>query len=146
MSSGTHIQRIAPRNIEDLARLGAQLTVFFALQGAGILIYYAVTSGPADLTQLPPGLQLDPIHAALHLAIGLTGGYVGFVRPVASIFFMQVFGLLYLALAVFGTFTSLHFGMHLAFNENALHWTLGIVAVVIGFRLIPEALFRRVAR
>jgi hypothetical protein len=142
---GIRHQQFMPRDIEGLAQLGARLTLFFAAQGSAILAYYALTSGPADPSRLPLGLQLDPIHAAVHLAIGLAGGYVGFVRPAAAIFFMQVFGLLYLALAVFGTFTSIHFGMELAFNENALHWSVGTIAVVIGFRLIPGSMFRSTA-
>jgi hypothetical protein len=132
-----HAFRLLPHNGTDLARRGCQLTTFFAIQGAIVLGFYLVAGPPADLERLPLGFQLDPIHAAVHLAVGLVGGYVGFLRPSAAMRFLQVFGILYLGLAILGTFTSTHFGMHLEFNENVLHWTVGVLAVVVGFGLLP---------
>jgi hypothetical protein len=115
------------------AVLGCRLLTFFAIQGVVVLAAYAWVGPTLQSDDLPAGLQLDARHAAVHLALGLAGGYVGFAQPSLAVRYVQFFGLTYLFLAVFGTFTTTHFGMELGFNENALHWSLGSLAAVVGF-------------
>jgi hypothetical protein len=122
-----------------------QLTVLFAIQGVIILVAYLAMGPPSDLNRLPIGLRLDPIHAVVHLLAGIAGASVGFLRPSLSVPFLRGFAVFYLTLAVLGTFTSTHFGMHLQADENIFHWTVGAITAVIGFGLIPSAVFRRAA-
>jgi lysylphosphatidylglycerol synthetase-like protein (DUF2156 family) len=129
--------RSLPRDLPSVAILGCKLLTFFAIQGMVVLLYYAVTAPPADHERLPPGLQLDPIHAVVHLLVGLGGMYVGFRATSYAIQYLRGFGILYLALAVLGTFTSFYLGMHLGFDENVLHWTAGAIATLVGFGLVP---------
>jgi hypothetical protein len=131
-----------PRDITALAILACQITGVLALQGTVVLAFYALAGPPADPSRLPPGLRLDPLHAVVHLAIGLIGGYVGFYRPSSAFHFLRAFAVVYIALAIFGSFTSIHFGMQLGLDENLFHWTVGTIVGLIGFRLLPESLFR----
>jgi hypothetical protein len=121
-----------PRTWEGWARLYCQATVLFAAQGALLLLIYSVRGFNTDPYSLPLGLQLDPRHSLIHLLFGLIGAAIGFWQPEGAVPFAMVFGLFYIALAIFGTFTPIHFGMKLALSENALHWTLGSIAAVIG--------------
>jgi hypothetical protein len=97
------------------------------------MITYAIAGPGIGPDSFPPGFRLDPIHAALHFALGVTGGLVGFARPSWSIAFTRFFAVFYLTLAFFGTFTDIHFGMRLALSENGLHWSLGALTAAIGF-------------
>jgi hypothetical protein len=105
----------------------------FALQGAAVLLVYAARGFDLPLGALPLGLQLDPIHAVLHLVTGIVAAVIGFAGPRLARPFLQVFAVLYLGLAVFGTFTDHHFGMHLALDENLFHWTVGTLVAVAAF-------------
>jgi vacuolar-type H+-ATPase subunit I/STV1 len=109
------------------------LLAFGAVQGVIVLALYAFMGPQTTPDDLPLGLQLDPLHGVIHLLSGLIGGYIGFWRPSAAVRFLQLFAVFYLLLAVFGTFTSIHFGLQIAPPENVLHWTLGLVAAAIGF-------------
>jgi hypothetical protein len=104
-----------------------------AVQGVVVLALYALMGPQTTPDDLPPGLQLDPLHGVIHLLSGLIGGYIGFWRPLAAVRFTQLFAAFYLLLAALGTFTSIHFGLQIALPENVLHWTLGLVAAAIGF-------------
>ena len=117
----------------DWARLYCRVMSLFALQGLVILLLYARLGWNASPEALPLSLQLDPLHGVVHLVSGLIGAYFGFVRPAGAVRFIRVFAIFYLALAVFGTFTHIHFGMQLALPENSLHWTLGLLAGATGF-------------
>ena len=132
------MRRLAiPRSRAGLAQLFARALSLFTLQGAGVLLAYAL-GGPAMTSgDLPPGMQLDPRHAVLHLVIGLAAAFVAFRRPEWSVGLTRAFALVYLGLAVLGTFTTMHLGMELALPENALHWGLGLVALGVGF-LVPD--------
>ncbi len=129
-----------PHTWEGWARLYCQATVLFAAQGVLLLLIYSVRGFNTDPHTLPLGLQLDPRHAVIHLLFGLIGAAIGFWQPEGAVPFTLFFGLFYVALAIFGTFTSIHFGMKLGFSENSLHWTLGTLAAVIG---LGAVLFRR---
>ena len=87
----------------------------------------------ASPDSMPPGLRLDPMHAVIHLVTGLIGSYFGFRRPSGALTFLRVFTIFYLGLAIFGTFTNMHFGMQLEFEENAFHWPLSLIAGAIAF-------------
>jgi hypothetical protein len=132
-----------PRTWEGWARLYCQLTILFAAQGVMLLLIYSVRGFDTDPNSLPLGLRLDPRHSVIHLLFGLIGAAIGFWQPEGAVPFTLFFGLFYIALAVFGTFMPIHFGMKLALSENALHWTLGLLAAVIGLLAVLE---RRQAR
>lgn len=132
-----------PRTWAGWARLYCQATVLFAAQGVLLLLIYSVRGFNTDPYSLPLGLQLDPRHSVIHLLFGLIGAAIGFWQPEGAVPFTLVFGVFYVALAVFGTFTPIHFGMKLALSENTLHWTLGTLAAVIGLGAVLE---RRRAR
>jgi len=121
-----------PRTWDSGARLYCQATLLFAAQGVLLLVIYSVRGFDTNPDSLPPGLQLDPRHAVIHLLFGLIGATIGFWQPQGAVPFTLFFGLFYITLAIFGTFTPIHFGMQLLFPENALHWTLGTLAAVIG--------------
>ncbi len=121
-----------PRN-QLWARLFCWLLAFGAVQGVIVLALYAFMGPQTTPDDLPLGLKLDPLHGVIHLLSGLIAGYIGFWRPSAAVRFLQLFAIFYLLLAVFGTFTGMHFSMQLAPPENLLHWMLGLIAAIIGF-------------
>jgi hypothetical protein len=125
------------------ARLFCSLLTFGAVQGVVVLALYALMGPQTTPDDLPLGLKLDPLHGVIHLLSGLIGGYIGFWRPSAAVRFTQIFAVFYLLLAVFGTFTSIHFGMQIAPPENVLHWTLGLIAATIGFGPLLVSAVRR---
>jgi hypothetical protein len=115
------------------ARLFCLLLTLGAVQGVVVLALYALMGPQTTPDDLPLGLQLDPLHAVIHLVSGIIGGYIGFWRPSAALRFTQLFAVFYLLLAMFGSFTNMHFGMQIAPPENVLHWILGLTAASIGF-------------
>ena len=121
-----------PRTWAGWARLYCQATILFAAQGVLLLAIYAVRGFDTNPDSLPLGLQLDPRHAVIHLLFGIIGAAIGFWQPEGAVPFTVFFGLFYITLAIFGTFTPIHFGMQLLLPENALHWTLGTLAAVVG--------------
>ena len=133
-----------PRTWDGWARLYCRATVLFAAQGALLLLIYSVRGFDTNPDSLPLGLQLDPRHSVIHLLFGLIGAAIGFWQPEGAVPFTLFFGLFYIGLAIFGTFTPIHFGMQLLLPENALHWTLGSLAAVIGFGAVLQR--RRRAR
>jgi hypothetical protein len=118
---------------ERLSLLFCQAMTFFAAQGAYVGLTYAFAGPGIGSDNFLIGFRLDPIHAMVHLALGVAGGYVGFFRPGLAVFFTRFFAVFYLTLAFFGTFTDVHFGMRLALSENSLHWSLGALTAIIGF-------------
>ena len=127
-----------PRTWADLARLYCQATLLFALQGALLLLIYSVRGFDTNPDSLPIGLQLDPRHSVIHLLFGLIGATIGFKQPEGAVPFTLFFGLFYITLAMFGTFTPVHFGMQLLLPENTLHWTLGTLAAVISLAALVQ--------
>ena len=91
----------------------ARLSVYFLLQGAVLLLAYAYYGFDTDPQSFPPGQRLDPLHAGVQLLWGIAGTYAGFVRPRLATPFMLAFAAFYTLLAILGTFTRQHFGMHL---------------------------------
>lgn len=115
----------------DLPRRMTQALTLFAIQGVAVLGAYAVRGFDTASDSLPPGFQLDPRHAVLHLGVGLTACAAALGRRRRSQVFLAAFGAGYLGLAALGTFTAVDFGMELEVPENTLHWALGTLAVVV---------------
>jgi hypothetical protein len=109
------------------------LLTLFAIQGAVIVVFYLIRGVDTPPEALPLGLQLDFVHGIIHLVTGCLAALFAFRFPAQAPIFVRVFAIFYLALAVFGTFTDIHFGLQLEFAENALHWPIGLAAAVIGY-------------
>ncbi len=120
-----------PNSQRDWVLLYCRIMSLFAVQGLIVLILYALRGFGTNPDDMPPGFGLDPLHAVIHLVTGLIGAYFGFWRPSGALHFLKVFTVFYLLLAIFGTFTNIHFGMQLELEENALHWPLSVVAGLI---------------
>ena len=120
--------------------LYCKVMTLFVFQGIIILVIYSLRGFDANPDSLPPGLRLDPIHGVIHLVTGLIGTYFAFWRPLRAIAFLRVFTVFYLGLAVFGTFTDIHFGLQLEVEENLFHWPMGLIAAAIAFGmpLLPK--------
>ena len=134
-----------PNSQQDWALLYCRVMSLFALQGLVLLVLYAVLGFGTSPDDMPLGFQLDPLHAVIHLVTGLIAVWFGFWRPAGAVRFLQVFTIFYLALAVFGTFTDIHFGMQLELEENALHWPLSLIAGLISFGPLLASRFARSA-
>ncbi|HEU0017843.1 MAG TPA: hypothetical protein VFQ31_05740 [Methyloceanibacter sp.] len=119
----------------------ARLSVYFLLQGAFLLLAYAYYGFDTDPQSFPPGQRLDPQHAAVHLLWGIAGTYVGFVRPHLATPFMLAFAAFYTLLAVLGTFTSQHLGMHLdtPVNLTARLFASPLTGLGLGLILVARA-------
>jgi hypothetical protein len=117
------------------AVLYCRFLVLFILQGILIEVFHAFSGWNTPRSQFPVGFRLDWRHGILHLVTGILATYIGFGPPSekAAIRFTQGFGIFYLLLAAFGTFTNIHFGLELGFSENAIHWILGGYSALIGF-------------
>lgn len=142
MSPITRAHLGLPHSQYAWALLSCRLMALLAAQGLVVLVLYALMGPTTQPVDLPPGLQIDPLHAAIHLVSGAIGGYIGFWRPSAAIRFIQLFAVVYLPLAVFGTFTAMDFGMQLKLGENGFHWTLALIAAAIGFGPLLVAVLR----
>lgn len=129
MSGSSGIRELGPQ----LPVWAARASSFFLLQGAFLLIAYAVLGFDTDPDTFPNGLRLDPVHAAVHLVWGATGSYVGFRRPDLSLGFIFAFAGFYIALAALGTFApaDYHCGMQLRREENIFHWIVGPLALAV---------------
>ncbi len=53
------------------------------------------------------------------------------LRPSGALRLLHIFTVIYFLLAIFGTFTRIHFGIQLELEENALHWPLSLIATAI---------------
>lgn len=122
-----------PSSQQDWVVLYCRVMVLFILQGAILLTLYSIRGFDTDPDSMPPGFGLDPMHAVIHLVTGLIGAYFGFFRPTGALTFLRIFTIFYLGLAIFGTFTNIHFGMQLGFEENAFHWPLSLIAGAIAY-------------
>jgi|CXWL01.1.fsa_nt_gi hypothetical protein len=81
--------------------------------------------------------QTDMLHDVVHLIVGLVLLYVGLKMPESSATWLQVFGVIYLLLAVLGFLTISGGGklLGLVTMNTADHWlhlVLGIVLIVAG--------------
>lgn len=102
----------------------ARLSLYFLLQGGIILLSYAYYGFDTDASSFALGFRLDPIHAAVHFVWGLVGSVIGFYAPRYSTYFLLAFAVFYTIMAILGTFTTYHFGMHLDWRVNMFHWFL----------------------
>lgn len=110
----------------------ARLSVYFLAQGALALLAYAYYGFGSDPDSFALGFRIDPTLAALNLAWGLAGTYIGFFRPRYATPFVLAFAVFYTALAVLGSFTQHHLGMLLNDRVNMFHWAIVPVAWAIG--------------
>ena len=110
----------------------ARLSVYFLAQGALTLLAYAYYGFGTNPDHFAPGFRIDPILAALNLAWGLIGTYIGFFRPSYATAFVLAGAAFYTALAVLGSFTTHHFGMLLNERVNLFHWVVVAIAWAIG--------------
>jgi hypothetical protein len=109
----------------------ARLCVYFLAQGALVLLAYAYYGFDSDPESFALGFRIDPMLAAVNLAWGLVGTYIGFFRPRLALPFVLAFAAFYTALAVLGSFTSTHLGMLLNERVNRFHWVIAIAAWAI---------------
>jgi hypothetical protein len=107
--------------------------VLFAVDGIAVVAVFLARGLDTPPESMPPLLQVTPTHGVLHLVLGVLLSLAGFVRPDQAVRTLRVLGAAYLLLAVAGTFTPLDFGLGLEFEENALHWVVGLVMAVVGF-------------
>ncbi|OFW71311.1 MAG: hypothetical protein A2W02_03185 [Alphaproteobacteria bacterium RBG_16_64_48] len=110
----------------------ARLSVYFLAQGALVLLAYAYYGFDSDPNSFALGFRIDPILAAVNLAWGLIGTYIGFFRPRYATAFVLAFAAFYTVLAVLGTFTPTHLGMMLNDRVNLFHWLIAPPAWAIG--------------
>jgi hypothetical protein len=101
-------------------------------QGVIVFLIHLFNGFQADHASFPLGLKLDPLHSIVHIVWGAIGVYVGFFRPRWAVPYLIAFGVYYIALATFGAFTDIHFGLQLGWRENLAHWTLGPIGLIIG--------------
>ncbi len=97
----------------------ARFTVYFLAQGGIMLLVYAIQGFDTDPHSFPVGFRIDPTHAAIRLAVGLAGTYIGFFRPRYATAFMLSFAALYTVLTAF---TPYHLGMQFGLHIKLLHW------------------------
>ena len=110
----------------------ARLSVYFLAQGALVLLadaYYGFGRNPDSFAL---GFRIDPILAALNLAWGLAGTFIGFFRPSYATAFVLAFAAFYTVLAVLGSFTTHHFAMLLNERVNLFHWVVVAIAWAVG--------------
>ena len=110
----------------------ARLSLYFLVQGGIILLCYAYYGFDTDPSSFALGFRLDPLHAAVHFVWGLVGSFIGFYAPRYSTYFLLAFAVFYTILAILGTFTTYHFGMHLDSRVNMFHWCLVPFAWAVG--------------
>ena len=107
------------------------LGLLLFIQGAASLIRQAIDY---DAGWLVNGLlNADPLHAAIHIAWGLTmiaSAFVLNARQIASV--ALVFGVFYVGLAALGVAVYHPLGLRLDFFENAFHWTVGPLTLALG--------------
>jgi hypothetical protein len=110
-----------------------RITLFFLLQGAGLLLAYSILGFDTDKNSFPPGLRLDPIHASVHLFWGVLGTWIGFFHQRSALAYLFAFASFYIGLAVLGTFVpaAYHCGMRLEQGENIFHWLVGPTVLAV---------------
>ena len=122
----------AQRTAWPLVVWAARLSVYFLAQGALVLLAYAYYGFDSDPESFALGFRIDPILAAVNLAWGLIGTYIGFFRPRYATPFVLACAAFYTVLAVLGAFTPYHLGMMLNERVNLFHWLIALLAWAIG--------------
>ena len=110
----------------------ARLSVYFLAQGALVLLAYVYYGFDSDPESFALGFRIDPILAAVNLAWGLAGTYIGFFRPRYALPFVLAFAAFYTGLAVLGSLTTTHLGMLLNERVNRFHWVVALAAWAVG--------------
>jgi hypothetical protein len=107
------------------------------LQGSTSLLMHEVFD--VDLSSWHGLLTTDDRHAALHVVWGaLIVPAAAGVGETALLGLGFVFGTFYLALAVLGVVVHDPFGLRLGFGENAFHWIIGPLALVLALARARE--------
>jgi hypothetical protein len=130
----------ATATTEELARPTNELHLWVASAGALLLAQGALsllvdTAGVA-LPALVQAFIGDPLHAAIHVAWGVTMlGFVGLVRSRKTLSLLTlVFGVFYVSLGFLGLLVHHPFGLILGAGENVFHFVVGPASLVIGVR------------
>jgi hypothetical protein len=110
----------------------ARLSAYFLAQGALVLLAYAYYGFDSDPESFAIGFRIDPMLAAINLAWGAIGTFIGFFRPRYSLIFVLAFAAFYTGLAALGSFAGAGFGMMLNERINTFHWVVGLLAWAIG--------------
>ena len=83
------------------------------------------------------GFDVDVVHNLIHLLSGIVGliaVFTGWSRR-----FNQIFGIVYLLVALAGLVPALYFSgrllglMHVNAADNVLHWVIALAAIIVGF-------------
>jgi hypothetical protein len=83
------------------------------------------------------GFDVDVVHNLVHLLSGIVGliaVFTGWSRR-----FNQIFGIVYLLVALAGLIPALYFSgrllglMHVNAADNVLHWVIALAAIAVGF-------------
>ncbi|HEV2661657.1 MAG TPA: DUF4383 domain-containing protein [Ktedonobacteraceae bacterium] len=83
------------------------------------------------------GFDVDVVHNLVHLLsgiVGLAAVFTGWSRR-----FNQIFGIVYLLVALAGLVPALYFSgrllglMHVNAADNVLHWVIALAAIIVGF-------------
>ncbi len=83
------------------------------------------------------GFDVDVVHNLVHLLsgiVGLVAVFTGWSRR-----FNQIFGIVYLLVALAGLIPALYFSgrllglMHVNAADNVLHWVIALAAIIVGF-------------
>ncbi|HXG79334.1 MAG TPA: hypothetical protein VNJ31_08365 [Methyloceanibacter sp.] len=119
-----------------MAVWAARLSVYFLAQGGLVLLAYAYYGFDSDPESFAVGFRTDPRLAAINLACGLIGTFIGFFRPRYSLAFVLAFAVLYTLLAALGSFTGVNFGMRLNERINVFHWVVASVAWAVALYTI----------
>ncbi len=110
------------------------LVIGIVLTLVGILGFFVSSSMSPGLLL---GFQIDLVHNLVHLLTGivaLVAVYTGWSRR-----FNQVFGIIYLVVALAGVIPALYFDgrllgiMHVNPADDVLHWVIAIAAIAVGF-------------
>lgn len=108
--------------------LGIVLTI------VGILGFFVTSSMSVGNLM---GFDVDVVHNLVHLLsgiVGLVAVFTGWSRR-----FNQIFGIVYLLVALAGLIPALYFSgrllglMHVNAADNVLHWVIALAAIIVGF-------------
>jgi hypothetical protein len=105
------------------------------LLGVGLLLEGAMLLALAVLAQPVPGVApIDTLHNAIHVLWGVTilGFLISGLDDAQAAVLAMGFGLFYLALAILGTVSDNPLGLRLGAGENAFHYLVGSLALLLG--------------
>jgi len=106
--------------------------LYMLVLGAGLLLDGALLLVLNALAVQAPFNITDTRHNLLHLVWGVILLAVSFGSEVRAMWAALVFGAFYIALGVLGLTIDQPFGLQLGPGENAFHFTVGPIALVLG--------------